>query len=102
LALGIVVRVCGILIAVITISTLSLYTLRGIRGALEAATGRAWLADLLTGTLGLGAAWAGLWLHGARAARIARERTVLKHERRKSKKHQLDRHSPDGPTRYAA
>lgn len=102
LALGLIVRVCGILIAVITISTLSLYTLRGVRGALEALTGRAWVADLLTGTLGLGAAGAGLWLHQARAARIARERMVLKHERRKSRKHQPDRNTPGGPTRYAA
>lgn len=102
LALGIALRACGFLIAIITLGTLSLYTLRGVRGALEAVTGRAWVADLSTGLLGLSAAFAGLWLHKTRASRRARDRMVLKHERRKSKHQRTDRHAPNKPTRYAA
>lgn len=102
LALGLAFRVCGFLIAIITLCTLSTYTLRGLRGAMEAFSGRAWVADLSTGLLGLIAAMGGLWLHQARAARRAHDRTVLKHERRKSKHQSTDRHGPGKTTRYAA
>ena len=102
LMFAIVLGVCGLLIALITISTLSFYTLRGFRGAIEAVTGRAWVADLLTGLLGLGGAAAGIWIYKARAARRARDRMVLKHEQRKSKHQRSDRHDPDSPARFAA
>lgn len=102
LALGLAFRVCGLLIAIITLCTLSLYTLRGLRGAMEAVTGRPWVADLSTGLLGLSAVTAGLWLHQVRAARRARDRTVLKHERRKSRHQSTDRRAPDESSRCAA
>lgn len=102
LAMGILFRVCGILIAFITISTLSVYTLRGVRGAMEAATQRAWLADLLTGVIGLCAAGAGMWIHQTGVARRARDRMVLKHEQRKSRYQQADRATQGSSPRCAA
>lgn len=102
LMLGLALRLGGVLLIVITIGSLWLSLLHGVRGGLEAATGRAWLADLLTGTVGLGAAWAGMRMYRTRTARRARERMVLKHERRKSKHRRRDRHAPDRPVRQAA
>lgn len=102
LAVSVLLSVCGILIALITISMLSFYTLRGLRGAFEAATHRAWLADLLTGVMGLGAAGAGLWFYRAAAARRARDRMVLKHEQRRSKYNETDGPTPGSSSRCAA
>ena len=99
---GVFLRLCGALLAVITIGSFWLSFLHGVRGGLEAATGRAWLADLLTGALGLSAAWAGTRIYRSRMALRAREQVVRKHERRKNKQARRDRHAPDRPVRHAA
>ena len=102
LLVGIAVRLCGVVLAVITVGSLWLSFLHGVRGGLEAATGRAWLGDLLTGVLGLGAAWVGMRIYRSRMAQRAREHVVRKHERRKNKQARRDRHAPDRPARRAA
>lgn len=102
LLVGFALRLCAVVLAVITVGSLWLSFLNGMRGGLEAATGRGWLADLLTGALGLGAAWAGMRIYRSRSARRAREHVVRKHERRKNKQSRRDRHAPDRPVRHAA
>jgi len=99
---GLVIRLCAIGLFVITVGSLWLSTLRGVSGGLEAATGRAWLADLLTGVFGLAAAWAVTVLYRRGIAHQARNRVVRKHERRKTSHRRRDRHAPDGPFRRAA